>query len=147
MYQFLTPLLSSTPREICRRSQSSTWIRFFRVKAVVRNSRATEKILEKCQDHVNTSGAFDTNRIPFAVLFLCNRLNFCWHQYKYWNQAVKDLLPWVEFKLSFGRVLVTSKLLWILLGVEKVYNYASHLEYLQSISFDANRAPEESNLI
>ena len=147
MYQFLPPLLPSISREICQRSQSSTWIRPFRVKAVVRNPRATEKVLGKCKNHVDTSNAFHTNRISFGVLFLYNKINFCWHQYKYRNQAVKDLLPWVESILSFGRILVTLEFSWILPGAEEVYNWASHLKHLQSIKFGADRAPEESKLI
>ena len=147
MYQFLPPLLPSTPREICRRSQSSTWIRPFRVKAIVRNPRATKKVLGKCKDHVDTSSAFHTNHISFAVLFLYSRINFCWHQYKHRNQAVKDLLSWIEFKLSFGRILVTPEFSWILPGAEKVYNWVSHLEHLQSIEFGADKALEESNFI
>ena len=127
MYQFLPPLLPSISREICQRLHSSAWIRPFRVKAVVRNLYATKKVLEKCKDHVNTSGIFDTNRIPFAVLFLCSRINFCWHQYKCQNQVVKDLLPQFEFKLSFERVLMTPELSWILPGAEEVYKVKSHL--------------------
>ena len=40
------------------------------------------------------------------------------YQHKYRNQAAKATLPSVEFKLSFGRVLVTSVLWWTLFGVE-----------------------------
>ena len=147
MYQFLPLLLSSTPRKICWRSRSSAWLCLFRVKAVVRNPRTTEKVLGKCKDHVNTSSAFHTNRIPFAVRLFYSRIKFYWHQYKCRNQVIKDLLPWVEFKLFFGRVLVTPKFSWILPRVEKVYNWVSHLKHLQSIEFDADRAPEESKLI
>ena len=147
MYQFLPPLLPSISRKICQRSRSYTWIHPFRVKAVVQNPRATEKVLGKCKDHVDTSSAFHINHIPFAVLFFYSKINFCWHQYKRRNQTVKELLPWVEFKLSFERVLVTPKFSWILSGAEEVYNWASHLEHLQSIEFDTDRAPEESNLI
>ena len=147
MYQYLPPFLLSTPREICQRSRSSVWIRPFRVKAVVRNPRATKKVLGKCKDHVNTSNAFHTNRIPFALLFFYTKINFCWYQYKRRNQAVKDFLPWIEFKLSFGRVLVISEFSWILPEAKEVYNWASHFKHLQSIEFDANRALEKSNLI
>ena len=45
MHQFLPTLLLSAPKKICRKSQSSAWIRFFRVKAVVRNLQANEKAL------------------------------------------------------------------------------------------------------
>ena len=37
---------------------------------------------------------------------------------------------------------MTQGLLWRLSGVEEVHNWASHLEHLQSIEFDADRAPE-----
>ena len=79
----------------------------------------------------------------FAASFLCGRISFHWHQYKCRkNQAVEDPLPWVEFKFFFKGVLVTQRLSWILSGANKVYNWASHLEHLQSIEFDADRAPE-----
>ena len=97
---------------------SSAWIRSSRLKTVVPNPQATKNALEKCKDHVDTTGTFGTNRTSFIASFLCGRINFCWHQYKRRNQAVKDPLPWVEFKLSFGRVLVTPVLWWTLSGVE-----------------------------
>ena len=147
MYQFLPSLLLSTPREICQRSQSFVWICPFRVMAVIWNLCATKKVLGKCKDHVNISSTFHIKRILFAVLFLYSGINYCWHQYKRRNQAIKDLLSWVEFKLSFGRLLVIPEFLWILPRAEEVYNWVSHLEHLQSIKFNAARAPEESNLI
>ena len=42
---------------------------------------------------------------------------------------------------------MTPKLSWILPGVEEVYNWASYLEHLQSIEFDAARAPEKPDLL
>ena len=42
---------------------------------------------------------------------------------------------------------MTQGLSWILSGAEEVYNWASHLEHSQSIEFDADRAPDESDLI
>ena len=50
-------------------------------------------------------------------------------------------------KLSFKGVLVTQGLLWILFGVEEVYNWASHLKHPQSIELDVDRAPEKPNFI
>ena len=40
-------------------------------------------------------------------------ISFCWHQHKHWNQIVKDLLPWVESKVSLQRVLVTQGFVYI----------------------------------
>ena len=40
------------------------------------------------------------------------------HQHKRWMKAAKAHLPWVEFKLSFRKVLVTSVLWWTLPAVE-----------------------------
>ena len=80
------------------------------LKPVVPNLQATKKALKKCKDHVNTAGAFDTNRIPFAALFLRGRISFRWHQYKRRkNQAVEDPLPWVEFKAFLRRSLSDSR--------------------------------------
>ena len=104
-----SPAPGSTLRKICRRSQISVWICPFRVKAIVRNPCITEKALEKCQEHVNTSGIFDTNRIPFAVLLLYSRISLYWHQYKRRNQAVKTPLLWVELKVFLQKSLGDSK--------------------------------------
>ena len=68
-----------------------------RLKPVVANLQATRSALEKCKDHVDTTGAFGTNCTPFADSFICDRISFCWHQHMYQSQAV-GLLPWVEFK-------------------------------------------------
>ena len=41
---------------------------------------------------------------------------------------------------------MTQRLLRILSGAEKVYNWASYLEHPQSIEFDADRAPKKPDL-
>ena len=58
---------------------SSAWIHSSRLKPVVPNPQATKKAFEKCKDHVDTLGAFDINRIPFAALFLRGMISFRWY--------------------------------------------------------------------
>ena len=45
-------------------------------KPVIPNSHAIEKILKKCKDHINTTGAFNTTCILFAALFLYGMISF-----------------------------------------------------------------------
>ena len=58
--------------------------------------------------HIVSATGFD--RTVTALSFL--------HQHKRWNQAAKAHMPWVNFQLFFGRVLVTLVLWWTLPGVK-----------------------------
>ena len=105
-------LPSSTPEKTFRQWQSSACIHSSKLKLVAPNLQATKKAPQKYED------CFDTYRQhhrlqPYRITAL-----FSSHQHKRQNQAAKASLPWVEFKLSFGRVLVTSVLWWTLSGVE-----------------------------
>ena len=136
--------------EDLRTMTSSAWIRSSRLKPVVPNPQANEK----CEDHFDTYGRrYLLQQYPVRIHILCGRISFHRHQHKRRNQAAEAPLPRVEFKLSFGKVLV-APVLW---GVdtiwsrvkrnsqyqwEEVHNWASHLEHPQSIKFDADRASE-----
>ena len=42
---------------------------------------------QQCKDHFATAEAMGPNRIPFAVFFLHDRINFHWQQYKQEHEA------------------------------------------------------------
>lgn len=42
---------------------------------------------------------------------------------------------------------MTQKLLWILFGVEKVYNWVFHFKHLQFIKFNIDKTLDKLNLI
>ena len=147
--QFPPQFPPSTPRKTFRRWQSSAWIPTFKLKPIALNLQATEKVFEKCKDHVDNAGAFGTNHAPFAASFLCGKISFRWHRYKRRkNQAVEDNLPWVEFKAFLRRSIsdlrAFADTFWsrrsLQLGV------SPHLQLI-FIEFDTDGAPEESNLI
>ena len=106
------------------------------------------------EDHFDTAGTTGINRTPFAASFLRNRISFCWHLHKRRNQAIKDPLPWVEFKAFLERVWVTQELLYIPSGVAldktlstsgKKWSIGRPTSSI-SIEFDADKS-EKPNLI
>ena len=40
------------------------------------------RFCQQCEDHFDTAGASEPNRIPFPALFLCGLVVQCWHQHK-----------------------------------------------------------------
>ena len=114
---------------------------------------------QQCEDHFATAGATRPNRTPFAAFFLCGRISFRWNQHKLQHQATKDPLFWGEFKAFLRKSLgdsrsfvdvIWNKIRWdCQYQQEEIQDWASHLEYLQSIlmEFNAGGAPGESTLI
>lgn len=114
---------------------------------------------QQCEDHSDTARATGSNRTPFAASFLRGRISFRWHQHK--RRLGEGLAPitWAEFKaflrknLGDSRAFVDS--IWSRIKrdfqyqLEEAHNWASRLEHLQSIliEFDADGAPEESDLV
>lgn len=98
----------------------------------------------QCEDYFNTAGVTDPQRIFFAALFLQDRINFCWQQHKTqveWDRIAP--LTWDKFKTflqqSFGESIAFVNNIWGKIKKdsqyqqEKVQDWASHLQYLQSI--------------
>ena len=115
---------------------------------------------QQCEDHFETAGATRTNRTPFAASFLCGSISVRWTQYKRRHRG-EELIPitWTEFKAFLRKNLGESKSfvdsIWRKLKrdsqyqLEEVYDWASHLEHLQSIlmEFDPAAAPMESTMV
>ena len=114
---------------------------------------------QQCEDHFATASATGPNRTPFATSFFGGRISFCLNQHKLRHQATKDPLSWDEFKAFLRKSLRDSRLfvniIWNKIKPdcqyqqEEVQDWASHLEYLQSIfiEFDASKALEEFTFI
>ena len=65
---------------------------------------------QQCEDHFATAGAKGPNRIPFAVSFLRDRINFRWQQYKRKHEAESTApITWEKFKTFFRRSLGDSR--------------------------------------
>ena len=109
IFQSLLWLLLSISKKPSKQWQYSALTCSSRLKPVVLNLQATKNALKNCKDHVDTTGALGTNHIPFTALFFCKRINFCWHLHSCRNQAIKDLLSWVEFKAFLQKSLGDSK--------------------------------------
>ena len=86
---------------------SFAWIRSSRLKPVIPNPQANKK----CENHFNTYGRrYLFQPYPVRIHILCNRISFHRHQFKHQkNQAIEDLLPWIEFKVSLRKSLGDSK--------------------------------------
>ena len=84
-------------KEDFRTMTSFAWIYSSRLKLVVLNPQANGKY----EDHFNATSTIVSNRTLFAVLFFRSKISFCWRQHKCRNQAAKDPLPWVGFKVPF----------------------------------------------
>ena len=117
---------------------------------------------QKCKDHFDTARATGTNRTSFGASFLRGSISLRWTQYKRRHRLDKgeDVpVPWEEFKSFLRQNLGDSRAfvagIWSKFKRDSQYQYeevqdwASHLEHLQSIllEFDANGAPEETDLI
>ena len=61
----------------------------------------------QCKDHFETTGTTESNRTPFAILFLCGKINFRWHQHQ--KQLGGVFVPWEEFKFFLGKNLRDSR--------------------------------------
>ena len=115
---------------------------------------------QQCKVYFETAGASGTNRTLFIAFFFCRNISVCWTQYKCCHRG-KELIPitWTEFKAFLRKNLGESKFfvdnIWKKLKcnsqyqLEEVYNWASHLEYLQSIlmEFDPAATPTESTMV
>ena len=86
---------------------SSAWIRSSRLKPVVPNPQANEKY----EDDFNTYGRrYLLQQYPVRIHILRGRISFHRNQFKCQkNQAVNNLLPWVEFKVSLRKSLGDSR--------------------------------------
>ena len=115
---------------------------------------------QQCEDHFITAGAKGPNRISFATSFLCDRINFCWQQYKRKHEAKSIvIITWEEFKtflcqsLGDSRTFVDSY--WAKIKKasqyqqEDVLDWAAHLEHLQVIlrEFDSMAALNKNTMI
>ena len=115
---------------------------------------------QQCEDHFATTGAKDPIRIPFAVFFLGDRINFRWQQYKQKHEA-KNIVPitWKKFKTFFcwslgdSRAFVNSY--WAKIKrnsqyhQEDVLDWVVHLEHLRAVlrKFNFVVAPNKDTII
>ena len=114
---------------------------------------------QQCEDHFETSRATGTNRTPFAASFLRGNISVRWTQFKRCRGGEVAPITWTEFKAFLRKNLGESKSfvnsIWKKLKrdsqyqLEEVYDWASHLEHLQSIliEFDPLAAPTESTMV
>ena len=114
---------------------------------------------QQCKDHFEISWATGTNRTPFAASFLCGNISVRWTQFKRRQGGEVAPITWTEFKAFLRKNLGESKSfvdsIWKKLKkdsqyqLEEVYDWASHLKYLQSIliEFDPLAAPTESTMV
>ena len=113
---------------------------------------------QQCKDHFDTAGATGSNCTSFAGFFLCGTISYRWTQHKRRHQST-GTITWSEFKAFLRKNLGESRSfvddIWsrfrrdFQYQLEGACNWASHLEYLQSIllEFDTNGASKESDLI
>ena len=115
---------------------------------------------QQCEDHFETVGAIGFNRTLFAASFLRGNISVRWAQFKRRNRG-EELTPitWTEFKAFLRKNLGESKSfvdsIWRKFKrdsqyqLEKVYDWASHLEHLQSIllEYDPVAAPTEVTMV
>ena len=109
-------------------------------------------------NHFATAGAKDPNRIPFTALFLRDRINFWWQQYKQ-KQDSSIPISWDKFKAFLRRSLGDFQAFidsyWAKIKrdsqyqQEDVLDWAAHLEHLQAVlrEFDSVAAPNDDSLI
>ena len=114
---------------------------------------------QQCEDHFETSRATETNQTPFAASFLRGNISVRWTQFKRRRGGEVAPITWPEFKAFLWKNLGESKSfvnsIWKKLKrdsqyqLEEVYDWASHLEHLQSIliEFDPLAAPTESTMV
>ncbi len=99
---------------------------------------------QQCEDHFATCGTTGPNRIPFAVSFLRDQINFRWQQQKRKLKA-ENLVPisWDEFKTFLCKALGDSRAFvdnyWTKIKrdsqyqQEEVQDWVVYLEYLQAV--------------
>ena len=115
---------------------------------------------QQYEDHFDTVGATGNNQTLFAAFFLRENISVRWTQYKRRHQGEElTSIIWTEFKAFLWKNLGESKSfvdnIWSKLKrdsqyqLEEVYNWASHLEYFQSILMEFNpaAAPTESTMV
>ena len=115
---------------------------------------------QQCEDPFATTGAKGPNRIPFAVSFLRDRINFRWLQYKRKLDAGSSVpISWDEFETLLRQSLGDSRAFvdsyWAKIKrdsqyqQEDVLDWAAHLEHLQAVlgEFDPVAAPNDDSLI
>ena len=113
----------------------------------------------ECEDHFDKAGATGHQRVPFAVSFLRDRINFPWQQHKTQVEGDSTVPPtWSEFKAflwqSIGESTSFVTSIWTKVKPhsqyqqEELQNWASHLQHLRSIlaEFDLRCAPTEDVL-
>ena len=113
---------------------------------------------QQCKDYFETSGAIGMNRTPFAATFLHGPINLRWAQYKQRHKRATSI-TWSEFKVFLRKDLgssqafidsMWSKFRWdSQYQLEETRDWASHLQYLQSIlsEFDPIRTPDKLTII
>ena len=114
---------------------------------------------QQCEDYFEISWATRTNQTSFAAFFLHGNISVRWTQFKRRRGEEVAPITWTEFKALLRKNLRESKSfvnsIWKKLKrdsqyqLEEVYDWASHLKYLQSIliEFDPLAAPTESTMI
>ena len=113
---------------------------------------------QQCEDYFKISGAIGMNRTPFAATFLHGPINLRWAQYKQRHKRATSI-TWSEFKVFLRKDLgssqafidsMWSKFRWdSQYQLEETRDWASHLQYLQSIlsEFDPIRTPDKLTII
>ena len=113
---------------------------------------------QQCEDHFKTFGATGINCIPFVALFLRGSISLRWAQHKRRHKSATPI-TWSKFKAFLRKDIESSQAfidsIWSKFRrdsqyqLEKVQDWASHLQHLQSIlsEFDPIRTPDELTMI
>ena len=111
---------------------------------------------QQCEDYFKTSDAIGMNRIPFAASFLCGSINLRWAQHKRRHKSATPI-TWSEFKAFLPKDLGSSQAfidsIWNKFRrdsqyqLKEAWDWASHLQHLQSILSEFDRTPDELTMI
>ena len=111
---------------------------------------------QQCEDHFKTSSATGINLTPFAASFFHDFISLRWAQHKRRHNSA-TLITWPEFKAFLQKDLGSSQAfinrIWCKFRrdsqyqLEDVRDSLSHLQHLQSILSEFDRAPNELTMI
>ena len=116
------------------------------------------RFCQQCEDHFETAGANGSNRISFPASFLRGAVAQWWHQHKR-RSAEEAPITWAKFKSflqtnlgddrAFANSICSKFRRDFEYQAESVLDWATHLEYLQSIllEYDLAGAPGELTML
>ena len=111
---------------------------------------------QQCEDHFETFGATGTNCTPFTASFLRGFINVRWAKHKRRHKSATPII-WSEFKAFLQKDSGSSQAFIDSISskfkkdsqyqLEEVRDWASHIQHLQSILSEFDRAPNELTMI